>query len=265
MAFDIGSIKSAKKDRPLRIISLGKPKTGKSSFAASAPNAIIIPIKGEEGIDDLDVQAFPPVNTYGDLLEAIGTLYTSDHEFQSVAIDSFSTLEHLIWDETCRVNGVDSIEKVGKGFGKGYTEALKYWREVTEALDALRAARNMASIIIGHVKVKRFNDPLGEPYDHYSFDINEKAVELLTRWADGSLFFNHKISVKKDDAGFGNKHIRAIDVGGGTPKMYTQERPSHPGGGRGAWGKLPYELSFNVDNGWAVLEAELNRARSSNS
>lgn len=261
MAFDLSSIQSAKRDRPLRVIGLGRPKAGKSTFAASAPAPVILPIKGEEGVDALDVPAFPVVTRFGDLMEAFGTLYSSEHSFHTVVVDSISTLEALVWDEVCRINKAESIEQVGKGFGRGYIEALRQWREITEALDALRNERNIGCILIGHVKAKRFNDPLNEAYDHYSFDINEKAVELLTRWADGVLFFNRKIAVKKEDLGFNKTKARAIDVGGGAPMMYTQERPSHPGGGRGKWGKIPYELAFNETNGWAVLEAELAKVQ----
>ncbi|MCD8140488.1 MAG: ATP-binding protein [Planctomycetaceae bacterium] len=255
------SIQSAKQDRPFRIIALGREKSGKSTFAASSRNPIVLPIKGEEGIDALDVPAFPVVTKFGDLMEAFGALYSSDHPFQTVVVDSVSTLEPLVWDEVCRINKVQSIEQVGKGFGRGYTEALRMWREITEALDALRTERGMGCIMIGHVRVRRFNDPMNEPYDHYSFDINDKAVEMLTRWADGILFFNRKIAVKKEDLGFNKSATRAIDIGGGVPMMYTQERPSHPGGGRGRWGKIPYELAFTETNGWAVLEAELNKVQ----
>lgn len=258
MAFDLSSIQSAKRDRPPRVIALGKSKVGKSTFAASAPSPVILPIKGEEGIDALDVPAFPVVTKFGDLMEAFGSLYSSEHPYRTVVIDSISTLEALVWDEVCRIDGkAKSIEQVGGGYGKGYIESLRQWREITEALDALRTERGIGCILIGHVKVKRFNDPLNEVYDHYSFDINDKAVELLTRWADGVLFFSRKVAVVKEDVGFNKKKARAIDTSGGAPMMYTQERPSHPGGGRGKWGKIPYELAFNETNGWAVLEAEL--------
>lgn len=262
MAFDLNSIQSAKRERPLRVVALGRPKTGKSTFASSAPAPVVLPIKGEEGIDALDVPAFPVIARFGDLMEAFGTLYSAEHPYRTVVVDSISTLEALVWDEVCRIDGkAKSIEQVGGGYGKGYIETLRLWREVTEALDALRAERNMGCILIGHVKVKRFNDPLNEAYDHYSFDINDKAVELLTRWADGILFFNRKIAIKKEDLGFNKMKARAVDLGGGAPMIYTQERPSHPGGGRGKWGKIPYELAFGETNGWAVLESELAKAQ----
>ncbi len=255
MAFDINSIKSARQNRPRRILGVGGPKDGKSALACQSPSLICIPVKGEEGIDELDVQTFPTIQKFSDLLEAIGTLYVEDHPYKTLIIDSVSTLEPIVWDETRRINGgVDSIEKVGGGYAKGYIEALKQWRELTEGLDALRNDRGVASILIGHTKVEKYNDPNCEPYDRYSLDIHKHAGSLLTRWCDGILFVSRKPPViKKDDVGFGNAQNRPVDISGGIPYMYTQVRPAHPGGGRGAWGKLPYEMPLN----WSALEGAL--------
>ena len=214
---------------------------------------IFLPIQGEEGIDALDVPSFPVCTSFADILEALGSLYT-DHKYKQVVIDSISAMEALLWAECRRINGgVDSIEKIGGGFGKGYTEVLKQWREVLEGLDALRNDIGMGCILIGHVKAEKFHDPTLEPYDRYSCDIHKKASELVTRWADGVLFIQRKVVVRKEDAGFNKQDKLAIDVGGNKPYLYTQERPAHPGGGRGVWGQIPYELPLS----WAALDQAL--------
>jgi hypothetical protein len=258
VGFDIASIKSSRQARPRRVILLGKPKSGKSTFASQAGRPIFIPIRGEEGIDDLDVPSFPVVTNYAELMEALGVLAESEHDYGTVVIDSVSTLEPIIWRECCRINqGVDSIEKVGGGFAKGYIECLKQWGEVLDCIDYIRSVRNMGCILIGHTAVGKANDPMCEPYDRYTFDVHKKAVEKLTRWADGILFCMHKITVKKDEAGgFKKTQNRAIEIGGGVPYLYTQERPSHPGGGRGPWGKLPYELPLS----WLAFDQALAQA-----
>ena len=70
MAYDIASITKGIVDRPPRILLHGVEKIGKSTFASQFPNAIILPIKGEEGIDALDVASFPVINSYTDCCEA---------------------------------------------------------------------------------------------------------------------------------------------------------------------------------------------------
>lgn len=246
MAFNLDSITKGTRQRPPRIILLGVEKIGKSTFAAGSDRPIFLPIRGEEGIDSIDVPQFPAAQSLADVQQALYSLYQNEHDWGTVVIDSASALEPLVWADTCARNGnAESIEKVGGGYGKGYTEALSSWRVLTEALDALRSERNMASIIIGHVKVKRFDDPCGDSYDTYNFDLHEKAANLLYRWADVILFCNTKVVVKKEDVGFNKEKARGIDIAGGARFLYTQKRPAHPGGGRGVFGRLPYELPLD--------------------
>lgn len=247
MAITLDSISKGKANRPPRIILLGVEKIGKSTFAAGADSPIFLPVKGEEGIDDLDVAKFPSLRSYSEVLEAIGSLFNESHDYGTVIIDSASTLEPLVWDETCKRENATSIEKVNGGFGKGYTEALSYWREITDGLDALRTDKAMGSILIGHVATKSIEDPTAGTYTTFEWDINKKAAAMLYRWADVILFANTETIVRTEDAGFNKKSKRG--VGQGDRFLFTQKRPAHPGGGRGVYGQIPYKLPLS----WAAL------------
>jgi hypothetical protein len=268
MALSLASISTETAVKAPRIIVLGVEKIGKTTFACGSRiehnqvveyglnNPILLQIKGEEGADDLAIPKFPVLDSFADVMSALGALYQENHEFGTVVLDSASALEPLVFDAVCKEAGVQSIEKVGGGYGKGYTEALAKWRIITETLDALREPKQMASIIIGHVRVKRFDDPNGDSYDQYQFDLNDKAANLLFRWADAILFCNTKTVVKKEDVGFGNEKARGVDISGGQRFIYTQKRPAHPGGGRGIYGRLPYELPLD----WAAYQAAIAAA-----
>ena len=268
MAISLASISKGTIMRAPRIIVLGVEKIGKTTFSCGSRfeggklaaiglnQPIVIPCKGEEGTDSLDVPVFPPASSYDEVMEAIGSLYQEKHDYRTVVLDSASALEPLVHDSLCREYKVATIEKIGGGYGKGYTEAVGRFRALLEGLDALRSAKNMASVIIGHVKVKRFDDPAGDSYDQYQFDINEKAANLMFRWSDLILFANTKVIVKKEDVGFNQEKHRAIDVSGGNRFLFTQKRPAHPGGGRGMFGQLPYELPLD----WAAFEAAVAEA-----
>jgi hypothetical protein len=250
------------------MLLLGVEKIGKTSFAcgcsfegakrtgAGLNSPIILPMQGEEGADDMHVASFPTIQNSAEVLDALGVLYSEDHEYKTVVIDSASALEPLIWDDVSRAANVRSIEQVGGGYGKGYQESASVFRRVLDGLDALRAAKNMASIIVGHVKIKRFDDPTGDSYDTYQFDAHERVKSLISRWADVILFAGVKVVVKKEDQGFGKEKRRGVDITGGSRFLWTQKRPAHPGGGRGIYGQLPYELPLV----WTAFEAEVSRA-----
>ena len=243
MSFDLNSIKKGVEHKAPRIVLLGVEKIGKSTFAAGSDNPIFLPIKGEEGVDDLDVAKFPRAETFDDVLAAVTTLIRDDHEFKTFIIDSVSALEPVIWQKLCDEDQVDSIEQYQKGFGKGYTAAANKMRDLMEGLDRLRS-KGISVILIGHVKVKRFDDQLGASFDQYQFDLHERIQLALQRWADSILFANSETIVKTEEVGFNKEKKTGKDLTGAR-YLFTQKRPGHPGGGRGVYGRLPYKLPLS--------------------
>ena len=249
MSFNLDDITDASPALPPRIVLTGEAKIGKTTFAASIPGVILLSIKGEQGSDDvrdedgvpIKFARFPdPAKTFDDVLSAIKELATRDHKFKALAIDSISALEPLVWDAVCEDAKAPSIEKAYGGYGKGYTEALGKIRQLTQALDYLREKKGMVVVLIGHVKVKRHDDPTGESYDRYQIDLNDKAAALLARWADAVLFANRKLFIQETD----NGKQRAKDP---SKKrwLFTQSNPAYPAGGRGVYGRLPAEIELN--------------------
>ncbi len=254
MSYDLSQLEHAPTLRPPRMLVMGPEKIGKTTFAAGAPQPVFLPIRGEEGADDLSVPRFPTCTTFDEVMTALRSLHDQKHEFATAVIDSVSTLEPLVWDAVCRAEGVDSIEKVGGGFGKGYIEAVIRWRQLMDLLDALRA-QGMASILIGHVTVRTFADPTSENYDQYQLDLNRHAAAALMRWSDCILFANSRALIRKEESGF-NKTTRKA-VLREERCLFTQKRPAHPGGGRGVYGRLPYELPLS----WAAFEEAITQAK----
>ena len=95
MAFDLSSIQQGADPRAPLIVIHGAPEAGKTTFAASAPDAIFI--RAEDGLGINNVPTFPVVQTIADVMDAIASLY-SEHPYKTVVIDSLSALEPLIWD-----------------------------------------------------------------------------------------------------------------------------------------------------------------------
>ncbi len=263
------AISAEAKRLPPRIIVCGAEKVGKTTFSCGSRidggsvvevgrNApIVIPIDGEEGADELPVAKFPAAANFADVLDDLGELAIQPHTFQTVVIDSASALESLIWSATVEEGkkskgDIANIEDFG--YGKGYILALDKWRELLERLDYLRKARGMTCILIAHTVAKTVATPDTEPYDAHVLDVHKAAALLLLRWADLILYAHVRATIKKDGKAE-NAHRRAIGSEG-ERLIATRKTASHPGGGRGALGRLPEILPLD----WAEYTTAVDAA-----
>ena len=227
MAFDLKSITRGKRLRAPKVIIYGPPKVGKSTFAAAAPKAI--GIITEEGLDNIDVDAFPKAATLDDVMSAIATLYSEPHEYQSVFVDSLDWLEPLIFAKVCETHRVKNIEDLG--YGKGYIMADDLWRAFFAGLDALRNDRGMTIICIAHEQITKVKNPtLADDYDAYSLKLNKRAVGIINEWADVIGFAQHEVIQRSVESGFNQKDVKAISTG--ARKLHLNPHPAYVAGNR---------------------------------
>lgn len=217
MAFDLRSIRKNESLAAPRVMVYGVEGIGKSTFAAGAPSPIFI--QTEDGLGNLDVAHFPLANSIKDVLDAIGALYTDEHTFGTVVVDSLDWLEtHIVREVEAKHDAKDLA------YGKGAMIAAEKWREVLAGLNALRNDKSMAVILIAHTTIKRFDSPEVEPYDRYQPKLQERSNALVREWCDAVLFANYRTIVKKDDVGFNKTNNRGISTG--ERLLFTSERPA---------------------------------------
>ena len=254
----LDSIVSGKVERPRRYLLTGLPKAGKSETASQSEAPIFLPIIKEEGIDDLDVKSFPVIASWAQLEESIAALFLADSiPYKTVVIDSVSTLERLIHAEVCKASGDTAISDVGGGYGRGTDRALGWWDNLTTWMDQLRAKHQVEIVMIGHVKKDSFDDPTAVSYDRWILNIDKKAAAHLEQWADCTLFQAPALHVSQTDAGFGKKVGKATEGG---VCLYTRNEPSHPGGGRGVYGRLPEKLFLPLGENWQTFKNAVAKA-----
>lgn len=207
--------------RPRRVMVYGTHGIGKSTFGAMAERPVFI--QTEDGLADIDAERFPLVTEFKQVIDILGALYTEEHGYQTVVIDSLDWLERLIHAKTCRDRGVKSIEDVP--YAKGYIFALDAWREVLAGLDALRNDRGMQVVLIAHASVEKFANPETETYDRYAPRLNKHASALVQEWCDEVMFATYRVLTKNTDEGFNRKRVQG--VGSGERVLKTTERPAH--------------------------------------
>jgi hypothetical protein len=217
MAFDLKAISKNTALKAPRVMVYGVEGVGKTTFAAGAPNPIVIPT--EDGLGSLDVAHFPLVTSTDQVREAIGTLYNEEHDFGTVVVDSLDWLESIIWSEIEKKHEAKDL-----AYGKGALIAAEVWRNLLDGFNTLRNEKGMAIIFIAHSTIKRFDSPETEPYDRYQPKLQDRSSALVREWCGALMFANYRTVVKKSDVGFNKEVARGISTG--ERLLYTSERPA---------------------------------------
>lgn len=236
------AILQGKTSRPRIITFYAVQGIGKSTWAASAPAPVFI--QTEKGLDDIGADRYPLARSWADVRSQLTQLCQTEHHYKTVVVDSLSALEPLIFDEACTAKGVKNIEDFG--YGKGYTFALTYWRELMAALDYLQESKGMHVILIGHSRITRYENPETDPYDRFEINIHKSASALIQQWSDEVLFANYEVFTTEKTGDFNKKRVKA--VGDGTRKIYTSERPAYKAKNRL---NMPESIPMPKENGWA--------------
>jgi hypothetical protein len=242
-------------DHPPRILIYGPPKIGKTTLASEFPNPVFIQIEdGQNSSSKLDGWGRAEIQSYNDVMEAMRSLYEEEHDFKTLVVDSISELQTMVYEETCqrgdeKGNAKSRIEDFG--YGKGYVNALNVWKDFLDALNMLRTGKGMTTILIGHAKVDRFDDPETVSYHRYEIDVQDSksssAMKLLEREMDAILLLKRDVTIKEEDAGPNKKRAHAEGV---NRFIHCEGKPSQIAGSRLG---LPAKIPYRIGHGYTAL------------
>ena len=246
---DISSLKPSVTIRPPKLIIYGKSKIGKSTFASQAPRPVVLDL--ENGMESMNV-AKHKVKTFTQVMEFMRALYSQEHDFQYLVVDSIDWLERIMIDQLCQQHNAKTLnDRNCKAFGYGAGERLllTMWNQFIVGLDFLHHEKSMGIILIAHNQIKRFDDPLTESYDHHSIILEKKCGERLKEWVDCILFASLKVKIEEEKQGFGSVVNRGKDMG---RVIYTEGRPSFEAGNR-------FKLPPEIDCSWNAFNMHFNK------
>jgi hypothetical protein len=237
------TITKGRKEMPILIALHGADGSGKTTFAASAPNPIIIDLEG--GSHELDVARAEGITSFDHLINVIRLITRDNQGFETLVIDSLSKVEPMIWslfDDP--------------GYGKGPELALVHWRKLTAELDRAREA-GLNVVLIGHAWASPANDPtVVTPYDKMGLRLDKKAAAFIREYVYGVFYIAREVLVKKDSKN--DKKGKAVD---------TQDKRIVYTVGRSAFDAksrydLPPEIELTRENGWdTIFASRVNYAK----
>lgn len=240
------------KERPRRVVVYGPWGIGKTDFACSAPDPIVI--QTELGCDDNGAARFPVCATLDEFYARLKQVAEDKHKHRTLVIDSGDFLEKLIHkyvvdNYSKKVESIAEIE-----YGQGYELALTHWCNVIDCFDSIMDTRDMNVVVCCQARIQDYNDPRSSSYDRYvpALHVNKKgygAGSLIQQWADEVLCVTWQVFTKVQDTKFGGE--RVVGTGTGQRMIYTEERPAWLAKNRLG---LPPEMPFNKGEGWSEYE-----------
>ena len=232
--------------KPMLVIH-GTSGVGKTTFASNANNPIFIQTEAGQGL--LEIDTFDLATSFNHVTESLQALLTQDHDYKTCVIDSIDHLEPLIWEKTCVDNQWKNIE--APGYNKGYLAAITIWRELMKTLATLGEKKDKTIILVAHSHIRKFEDPLHGSFDRYEMKLQAKAAALVAETCDCILFAKHKINIRQEDKGFGQRRTKGISTG--ERVLMTVETPH-------AVAKNRYNLPDEIQLDWAAFTGELTKS-----
>lgn len=211
------NITRGKLETPVRAVIYGSEGIGKSTLAAQLPDPLFIDIEG--GTHQLDVARIEPPTSWTMLIDEVIYIRDNPDLCRTLVIDTADRAQVLCETALLQESGVDSIEKIGGGYGKGYTALLeKFRKDFLNRLDEV-IARGINVVLLAHAAMRKQESPEDPPFDRWELNLSKKIAPEVRAWADLLLFCNFKIIAIEE-----NGRTRA--KGNAKRVMFANHRPT---------------------------------------
>ena len=212
------TITKGKQKSAIRLVGYGAEGIGKSTFASKFPEPLFIDVEG--GTKQLDVARFPTPATWADLLEEIDAVIEEPDVCQTLVIDTIDRAETLLLTTMLKEANVDSIEKYGGGYGKGWTQlGERFLRDFLNRLDRV-IAKGVNVVLLAHAQMRKLESPDEPPYDRWELKVSKKVAPIVKEWADILLFMNYDVMVVEENG-------RNKAKGTAKRRMHANHRPTY--------------------------------------
>lgn len=236
---------------------------GKTTLGAFAENSAFILSPQEMGYltlfqyDRVPKRPYVVVDSWLGLLGQIDSLIANPAGVEWLVLDALVGFEHLCHKHVCKTEFSDDWgEKGFVGYQRGFELGAIEWIKLLSRLDSLRTKHAVNILMLSHLKIKMFSNPLGADFDRYVADCHHKTWGVTHKWADAVLFgnfFQIVQEVKKD---------QPKGVGNDQRVIYTQHTDAYD-----AKNRLGMPESIDIPNdpakSWEAIHQHISRKGSS--
>jgi hypothetical protein len=193
-----------------KMIIYGTNGIGKSRFAMHAPNAIFLDFDKNLGqykvVTNKSEGISYPLETFQQVIDFITLLINEPHDFKTVILDTFSSLNMIIENQVKLERNIASVGALPFGEGYHYTKVL--WEQILRKLDFLWEKRKVMLILLGHDQIKEIKDPINGNYHGYEIALNEKIITMFRHWCSIMLYATNVKRFREEKGKFGNVNKR---------------------------------------------------------
>ena len=217
--------------KPPEITIVGTPGVGKTELGARFIKPIFVQAENGTSVfdswpDEEKPTVFPPlpradkknnISTKGVLLDQLRSLAQQEHDYQTLVIDSVTSLHALFEHEVCEDYGTDNVADAAGGFHKGYLVVKGMHSEVKAACDYLRNKKGMTIVFLAHSGIEKMkNRPDAEEYSVYSLAMHKESVPVYVNLVDAVMYLRQDEFVKgvvTDKKGVVTKSGKIVQTG----------------------------------------------------
>jgi len=248
-----------------RIVVYAGEKFGKTTFAAYAPDPIILMCR-DNGYDTLlSAGTVPAVRaaempSWSDLLDTVIDIGAGKMACQTLIIDGITGAEKLCHEHLVNTQfGGEWGEGGFLAYHRGYALAVPHWQKLLNALDTVQA-RGTTVVIIGHARIKSIKNPMGADYDRFEPDVHAQTWGPTAKWADAILFgkFHTIVEVAKREQSRKMAEQKGKAIGGTDRVIFTQPHDAWVAGNRYNM-ESEIWLSGGPETMWNEIVSQTNR------